>query len=164
MKKLIQLSAILGVIGAAALMTGCGGSDDDNKNNVNPGGGGTAFAPASVANKTVTLTENGQSRDITFGTSGNTFTQFENGTTNAVASGTFQYVQQGNNNGQLILTSAPTGEGNTNQVTYVLTFTSANAGTYTFTTNGGQTGSGTFSNLQDVTTGGNTGGGGNTSS
>jgi len=159
MKKLINLLAIVGVIGAAALMNGCGGSDDNSNNNNNGAGQGTVLAPASVANKTVTLTENGQSRDITFGTSGNSFTQFENGTTNAIATGNFQWVQQGNNNGQLILTTTRTDGGATNSVTYVLTFNNANSGTYTFATSGGQTGSGTFSNFQDVTTGGNTGGG-----
>jgi len=157
MKKLISAFAILGVIGIAGLMSGCGGSDHDD-NGPAPAAG---FAPASVANQSVTLTENGQSRDIQFAVNGNTFTQFENGTTNAIGTGTFSYTQQGGNNAQLILTV--TDNTGTNQVTYVMNFTSASAGTYTFSSTGGQAGSGTFSNLQTITSGntggGNTGGG-----
>jgi hypothetical protein len=159
MKKLISVFAIIGVVGTAALMTGCGGGGHHDDNTTTT----TGFAPASLANQSVTLTENGQSRDIQFATSGNTYTQFENGTTNAVANGTFQYTQQGGNGGQLILTSAGD-QGTTNQVTYTLNFTSATAGTYTFATSGGQSGSGTFSNLQQITTnsgGGDNGGGNN---
>jgi hypothetical protein len=151
MKKLVSILAIVGVIGTAALMTGCGGGGGDGHAVAQNG-----FAPASVANKMVTLTENGQSRDVQFAVSGNNFTQFQTGTTNVVAAGTFQWTQQAANNGQLILTT--TDQTGTNQVTYVLTFTSANSGTYTFTTSGGATGSGTFSNFQDITSN-NTGGG-----
>jgi hypothetical protein len=157
MKKLLSAVAIAGVVGIAAFMTGCGGSDhNDNNPVVQP----TGFAPATVANKTVTLTENGQSSTFNFATSGDSYTLFQPGSTNAVGNGTFQYSQQGNNNGQLVLTSTDN-TGATNQVTYVLTFTSANAGTYTYTTAGGQAGSGTFANFQDITTGGTGGNGGN---
>jgi hypothetical protein len=148
MKKLINVSAILGVIGMAAMMTGCGGGGHDDDDNGAPPA--NQFAPASLGNQSVTLTENGQSRDIQFAVNGDTFTQFENGTTNAVGTGTFQWVRQGDNNGQLVLTT--TGEGGAT-VTYILTFTSATAGTYTFTTSNGQTGSGSFANLQTITPG-----------
>ena len=156
MKKLISAFAILGVIGTAGLMSGCGGSDHDDDN---PPPVVQGFAPASVANQSVTLTENGQSRDIQFALNGDTFTQFENGTTNAVGTGTFNYVQQGPNNGQLVLTV--TDNTGANSVTYVLTFNSATAGTYSFSSTSGQTGSGTFSNLQTIVPsgGGNNGGG-----
>src|SRR5689334_17730324 len=99
MKKLISALAVLGVIGMAGLMSGCGGSSHHDDTTTTT----TGFAPASLANQSVTLTENGVSRDVQFATSGDTFTQFQNGTTNAIGTGTFQYVQQGNNNGQLIL-------------------------------------------------------------
>lgn len=156
MKRVINIFAILGVVSLTALMTGCGGDDDDD--NAIPQT--TAFAPTSFANQGVTLAENDQSRDLQFATSGDTFTQFQNGTTNAVGSGTYQYTRQGDNAGQLILTT--TGEdGTTSQVTYNLAFTSATAGTYTFTTSGGQTGSGTFSNLHAISGGGDNGGGNN---
>jgi hypothetical protein len=155
MKKLINVTAILGVISMAALMTGCGGSDhNDDTPIVTP----TPYAPASLTNQTVTLTEDGQSRDLQFATSGDTFTQFQTGTTNSVGNGNFQYTKQGDNAGQLVLTT--TGDGGTaNTVTYNLVFTSATSGTYTFTTSGGQSGSGTFSNLQTTTGGGSNGGG-----
>jgi Immunoglobulin I-set domain len=122
------------------------------------------FAPASLTNKIVTWTEDWQSVGVTFSGTGDTFTEFEPGTANALATGTYQYTRQGANSGQLVLTSTDT-TGAANQVTYILTFTSATAGTYTYTTSGGQTGSGTFSNLHEVSagnaggnTGGNTGG------
>lgn len=158
MKKLVYLSAILAVISLTALMTGCGGGDDDDDNG-GGGGAGQNFAPATLNNYQVTLTEGGQSRNVSFAVQGNTFTQFEPGNTNAVATGTFQWTRQDNDNGQLVLVVTPVGGASTNQVTYVLTFTSASGGTYTFSTSGGQTGSGTFSGLQIIPAGGGDGGG-----
>lgn len=151
MKKLINVSAILAVIGLAAMMTGCGGSDHNNNDVVVA----TPYAPATFANRSVTLTEGGQSRDIQFATSGNTFTQFQQGTTNAVGTGTFQYAKTGDNLSQLILTTTGT-DGAT--VTYTLNFANATSGTYTYVSSTGQSGSGTFSNLQEIAAGGNTGG------
>lgn len=158
MKKLVSVLSIVGVIAAAAVMSGCGGGDDNKSSNNN--NGGTSFAPATLANQSVTLTENGASRDIQFAASGNTFTQFQSGTTNAVGTGTYQYTQQGPNNGQVIVTTTDQ-NGATQQVTYNLAFTSATAGTYTFTGTGGLSGSGTFSNLQTTTNNGGNNGGGN---
>src|SRR5689334_12385605 len=121
MKKLLNFLGVTGVIITAALMPGCGGGGDNNDNGTPVQ---TAFAPSSLANRTVTLTENGTSRNVSFATSGNSFTQFQTGTTNAVGTGTFQYSQQGNNGGQLVLSTTDQ-NGATNQVTYNLTFTSA---------------------------------------
>lgn len=152
MKKLFTILAIAGVVVTAAVMSGCGGSDHNN-NIVVPT---PSYAPASVTNMTVTLTENGQSRTVNFAPSGTTYTLFDTGTTNAVANGTYQYTQQGNNNAQLILISNDQ-TGATNQVTYNMAFTSATTGTYTYATVGGATGSGVFSNFVE-NTGGNNGG------
>jgi hypothetical protein len=154
MKKLLSVSAIVGVIATAAMMVGCGG--DGGHDN----GGGPSVAPASIDNKIVTVSENGQNRNLTFTTSGSSFTQYEGTSTNVAGTGTFTYSKQGDNTGQLVLTTADQ-NGATSTVTYNLTFNSADSGTYTFTTSNGETGSGTFSGLQDFTGGGgNTGGGG----
>ena len=72
MKKLFNSLAVLGVVTAAALMSGCGGGDSSNNNSGSTQS--TGFAPASLNNNTVTLTENGQSRDITFANGANNFT------------------------------------------------------------------------------------------
>src|SRR5689334_5219971 len=101
MKKLFNYFAVMAVVGLAGFMTGCG--DDSSSNN-----GAVVlvgFAPATLANHSMTVTENGQSRDLQFAATGGTFTQFESGTTNAVGTGTFDYSKQAANTGQLILTT-----------------------------------------------------------
>lgn len=147
MKKLIDLFAIMAIISLTTFLVGCGDDDDDDDDDAPPPQ--TQFAPASVANHVVTLTEGGQTRDVQFAAAGSNFTQFETGSTNAVGTGSFQYSRLNNNNGQLILTTTDA-QGATVQVTYNLAFTSASGGTYTFTSSTGQTGSGTFSNLREV--------------
>jgi hypothetical protein len=155
MKKLINVFALLAVMGLAAMMTGCGGDDNHDNPVVVPV---NQFAPATFANRSVTLTEGGQSREIQFALNGDTFTQFQPGTTNTVGVGSFQYTRSGDNAGQLILTTTGA-DGAT--VTYTLNFTSATSGSYNFVSSTGQTGSGTFSNLQEISAGNNGGNGGN---
>ncbi|MCI0534618.1 MAG: hypothetical protein L0Z50_05265 [Verrucomicrobiales bacterium] len=82
MKKLLNLTAVLAIIGLSALMSGCG--DDE-------GGGGGIAALANIQGQEITLTPaGGQPQKYTFSTQGNNFTLFDNGG-NVVATGTYTY-------------------------------------------------------------------------
>jgi hypothetical protein len=141
MKKLINLTALVAVIAVAGLMAGCGSSDDNDE---------TGFAPATVANTTMTLTEAGQSRDITFAATGNTFSVFEPGATAPISTGTFQYSRISVHSGQLVLTTSDA-QGVTRHVSYQVNWITPQSGNYTFATSDGLTGSGTFANFRAVT-------------
>lgn len=145
MKKLLNLWAILAIVGTTALMTGCGGDDDDDDNGAGAGLDGSA--PASFSGKKVVLSHDAgpAPQEVHFATSGNTFTAFAPGTADVLLTGTFQYTRTGPDSATLVFTEADGTVRTTN-----LNFTSTTGGNFSFTTNTGATGTGTFSGLTDV--------------
>ena len=141
-----------GLIILGAILTGCGGGDGGD------GGGGQnnngSLAPSSVQGYEVTLSETGgSSQRLVFAASGSNFTAFAPGTTNAIRSGTYTY-SAANNSAALTLLAAGGGQ----PTVYTLQFSSSSAGSFTYPGSGGQTISGSFSELKTATSGGGNGG------
>src|SRR5687767_5404506 len=115
MKKLLNLTALLSILGLSALMTGCGDDDD---------GGGGGLALANILGQQITLTPaGGQPQRYTFTTQGNNFTLFD-ANNNVVVTGT--YVYNPSNNTAVLTT---TDVGGASQVIN-LAFGTANSGAY----------------------------------
>jgi len=120
MKKLLSLTALLSLLGVAALTTGCPGDDDDEN--------AIIAALANIQGQEITLTPaGGQPQKYTFSTQGNNFTLFDNAG-NVVATGTYTYDPVSNT---ARLTVMPAGAAASQVINLV--FTGINAGVYSGT-------------------------------
>jgi hypothetical protein len=120
MKKLLNLTALVTVLGISALISGCGDDDD--------GGAAIVAALANIQGQEITLTPaGGQPQKYTFSTQGNNFTLFDN-TGAVVATGTYTYDPVSNT---ARLTVTPAG-GAASQVIN-LVFTGLTGGVYSGT-------------------------------
>lgn len=144
LKKMLNMLALSSVLGLALVTTGCG-DDDDNGGNNNPP---VITAPASVNGQEITVTRTGGNPErFAFAAQGNNIVIYTPGTTNALFTGTFEY-SAANNTATLTLRDV----NGSNPTTYNLVFTSATAGTFSYTDSNGQAVTGTFSGLQADTT------------
>jgi len=154
MNRLRDLIGIVAICATATLFTGC----DDDKDNGAP----AQLAPNSLAGKTYNLTDGGEGGSIVFSNEGNGYTLTQGA--GAAETGTFAADRQGD---VWTVTTTDTTATTTSQL--VLTFNSANGGTYTFTrpgqepvngsfvdANPGTTTSGTTTGTTDGTTSGTT--------
>jgi hypothetical protein len=146
MKKLINLTALFAVIAVATTMIGCGGGDDDHQDAPQD----TGNAPATLANRTITIIEDGRQSEYVFAAAGNTFQVFEPGATTPIVAGNYQYTRLSADTGQLVVTTTDD-QGVQSQVTYQIAWTGPQTGTFTWASSAGTTGSGTFINFREVT-------------
>ncbi|MEW6160036.1 MAG: hypothetical protein AB1813_21615, partial [Verrucomicrobiota bacterium] len=142
MKTNWQCVAVLAACTLNLLLTGCGGggggNDDAAGGSSNDGSGN--LAPQSVAGKSVRLEEAGRTtQEVRFAATGSSYLQFAAGTTNQTSTGSYVYNASGNN-----ATLSLTDSSDNVTTTYNLSFASQTAGSYTFTTSAGGSGSGTF--------------------
>ncbi|HUS34863.1 MAG TPA: hypothetical protein VM680_05885 [Verrucomicrobiae bacterium] len=138
MNRLRDLIGIVAICATAALFTGCGGDDDDNA-------APAQLAPDSLAGKTYNLTDAGEGGSIVFANEGNGYTLTRGA--GAAETGTFAAERQGD---VWNVTTTDTTATTTSQL--VLTFNSANGGTYTFTAPGQEPVNGSFVDANPGTT------------
>ena len=145
MKKLRNLIAVVAMMTMAAVLTGCGDDDDDDDND-NPNPGPAQVAPSNEAeltaqNKTYMVTVAGQNDPITltFPAAGQ-YQMVQGGVTET---GTISGAQRDVNTWTLNVTPAA-GQNGSQEGVLRLDFTSAGAGTWTFTPTGGQAETGSF--------------------
>src|SRR5438552_431275 len=126
MKKLLNLTGLLGVLSLSALITGRG--DKDNGANNNPPAV-VALSQAQIQGQQLTLTAaGGQPQNYVLSVQGNNFTLYDSTGTNVVRTGSYVY-NPANNTAVVTFTE----QGATTGQVVNLTFTSATTSTYSTT-------------------------------